>query len=82
MTSSARASRLSGTPRLSAFAVPQIDHHLVLDGFLHRQVGWLVALENTIHITSRTPVLVDEIRSVQHQTANADEAALVMNSGQ
>jgi hypothetical protein len=31
---------------------------------LHRQVGWLLALQDAIDITSRAPVLVDEIRPI------------------
>jgi hypothetical protein len=31
---------------------------------LHRRVGWLLALQDAIDITSRAPVLVDEIRPI------------------
>jgi hypothetical protein len=47
ITSSARASSVAGTSRPSALAVLRL---LVLGRRLHRQVGWLLALEDAIDI--------------------------------
>ena len=38
----------------------EIDHQLVLGRRLHRQVGWLLALEDAIDVAGRAPVLVDD----------------------
>ena len=38
---------------------------------LHRQVGWLVALE--VDIVGRAPELIDEIRTLGDQTARGGE---------
>ena len=37
----------------------EVDHQLVLGRRLHRQVGRLFALEDTIDVAGRLPVLVD-----------------------
>jgi hypothetical protein len=42
----------------------EIDHQLVLSGRLHRQVGWLFALEDAIDIACRAPELVGNIRPI------------------
>jgi len=42
----------------------EIDHELVLGRRLHWQVGGLLALENTIDVARRPPILIDEIRTV------------------
>jgi hypothetical protein len=39
----------------------EVDRQLVLSRRLHWQVGRLLALENTINVISRAPVLVDRI---------------------
>ena len=46
-----------------------VDDKLVLGRRLHRQVGRLLALEDTIDIAGCLPVLVDPIRAVGDQTA-------------
>ena len=42
----------------------EVDNQLVLGRRLHRQVGRLRALEDTIDVAGHLPVLVDPIRSV------------------
>src|SRR5262249_26555369 len=42
----------------------QVDDQLEFGRCLHRQVAWLLALEDTIHIAGRALVLVDLIRPV------------------
>ena len=37
----------------------EIDHQLVLGRRLHRQVGWLLALEDAIDVAGRAAELVD-----------------------
>ena len=37
----------------------EVDHQLVFSRCLHRQVGWLLALEDAIDIAGRAPVLVN-----------------------
>jgi hypothetical protein len=47
----------------------EIDHQLVLSGRLHRQVGWLLALEDAIDIACRALELVGNwlsVRSIQN----------------
>jgi hypothetical protein len=39
----------------------QVDHDVELDRPLSRQIAWLVALQNMIHIGRRTAVQVDNI---------------------
>src|SRR6266568_9267117 len=53
MTSSASASRFGGTSRPSALAVLRFDHQLVLGRRLHRKVGRLVALEDSVDVAAR-----------------------------
>ena len=40
----------------------EIDYQLVFGRRLHRQVGWLLALEDAVDIAGRAPVLVDRNR--------------------
>src|SRR5215813_13179850 len=53
----------------------EIDHQIVLGWRLHRQVGGLLALENTIDVISRVPELVDRIGPIRDQTAATNEVA-------
>ena len=48
----------------------EIDRKLVLGRRLHRQVGRLLALEDTIDVAGRAAKLVDEIRSIRDQSAS------------
>src|SRR5262249_48190145 len=45
----------------------KIDHELILGRRLHGHVGRLLALENTIDISSSLPVLIEKIGSVGDQ---------------
>ena len=60
----------------------EVDHELVLGRRLHRQVGHLLALENTVDVFGRTPILVDRIGSIRDQAAATDEVAIGVNGGQ
>src|SRR4029453_3209024 len=60
----------------------EIDRQIVLGWRLHRQVGRLVALENTIDVNRSAPVLVDRIRPIRDQAAGTDEVALGVDRGQ
>ena len=45
----------------------EVDDQLVLGRRLHRQVGWLLALEDAVDVAGRLPVLVDQIWPVGDQ---------------
>jgi hypothetical protein len=60
----------------------EIDHQLVLGWRLHRQVGWLLALENAIDIAGGTPVLVGVISPIRDQAAGGDEVSVRIDRGQ
>ena len=60
----------------------QINNKLVFGWRLHRQVGRLFALEDTVDVAGRAPELVDEIRPVGDQAACGDEEAVAVNRGQ
>src|SRR6185369_12428082 len=42
----------------------EVDHQLVFGWCLHRQVGWLLPLEDAIDVAGRVPVLGDNVRPV------------------
>ena len=63
-------------------AVLRLIDQLVLGRRLHRQVGWLLALEDAIDVAGRAPVLVDEIRPIGDQAAAGDEEAVGVDRGQ
>src|SRR6516225_4281113 len=54
------------TERLGGF---EVEHSFVLGRRLNRQVGRLLALEDTIDVACRAAELVDEIRPVRNQAA-------------
>src|SRR5262245_21798852 len=60
----------------------QVDRQLVLGRSLHRQVGGLLALENSINVTSCAPVLVTQIWPIGDQTADLDEIAVEIDRRQ
>src|SRR5262245_55258814 len=60
----------------------EIDDQLVLGRRLHRQVGWLLALENTVDILGRAPELVNKVGPIGNQPAGGGERALVVDGGQ
>jgi len=69
ITSSARASSADGTFMPSALSVLRLTTSFVLGRRLHRQVGWLFALENAIHVSGRAPILLDCIRPISGEAA-------------
>src|SRR5262249_49202406 len=55
---------------------------LVFRWRLHRQIGWLLALENTIDVSGCAPVLVGPIRPVEDQAAAGDDVSVRIDCGQ
>ena len=51
----------------------QVDDRLVLGRRLHRQVGWLLALENAVDVAGRATVIVDQISPIGDQAAASGE---------
>ena len=64
ITSSARASNCGGTGDAKHFCSLEVDDQLEFGRLLHRQIGWLSALQNAIDVFSRSAVLVDNIASI------------------
>ena len=60
----------------------EVDYQLVPGRRLHRQVGRLLALEYTVDVPGRAPILVDEIRSIGDQTAFSGETTVIVDRGQ
>ena len=71
ITSSARREQRGRHGEAERLRGLEVDHHFVLGRRLHRQISWLLALEDAVDIAGRAPVLVDEIGAV------GDQAALV-----
>src|SRR5262245_47372975 len=67
------------TKRLSGF---EIDRQLKLGWRLHRHVGWLLALEDTIDIAGRLPERVGDIRTIGDQATGSDEEAFPVDRRQ
>jgi hypothetical protein len=42
---------------------------LILGRRLHRQIGWLLALEDPIDVSRGLPGLIDKIRAIRDQSA-------------
>ena len=82
ITSSARASTDGGTVEAQSFRGLEIDHQLVLVRRLHRQISWLLALEDTVNVTGRAAVLVDNISAIGNQAAAGDEKTSEVDRGQ
>ena len=55
--------------RLGSF---EIDDQFVLSRRLHRQICWLLALENTVDVAGRAPELVDVIGTVGDEATGCD----------
>ena len=60
----------------------EVDDQFELGGSLHRQVGWLLALEDAVDVAGRSTILVDEIRPIRDQTARDNELACVVDRRQ
>src|SRR5262249_29896633 len=54
----------------------EIDRQLVLVRRLHWQIGWLLALEDMVNVTSRAAVLIDNIGSIGDQGRRAGDPAI------
>src|SRR6266568_5510317 len=46
----------------------QVDDNIELSGLLDREIAWLRALENLVHVASGTTVEVGKVHSIGHQT--------------
>ena len=64
ITSSARASTAGGITSPSAFASFEIDDQFVFGRRLHRQISWLLALEDAIDVAGGTPELIEKVRPI------------------
>ena len=53
----------------------QIDDRLVLGRRLHRQISWLLALEDAVDVAGRAAILFLQSRSVGRKTTGRDEVA-------
>src|SRR5262249_18926031 len=60
----------------------EVNHQLVFCRCLHRQLGWLLALENAVDIASRLPQLLDDVSSVTDQSAVSYVIAVRVNRRQ
>src|SRR5215472_8788034 len=60
----------------------EIEHSFVLGRRLNRQVGRLLALEDTIDVACRAAELVDEIRPVRNQAALGGEVPGIVDPRQ
>ena len=59
ITSSARASRVSGTVDAERLRGLEVDDQLVLGWLLHRKIGRLLTLENAIDVAGRLLKLIE-----------------------
>ena len=59
----------------------EVDRQFVLGRCLHRQVGRLIALEDSVDIPRRALALVEEIRPIRNQAAASDVIAGIVDSG-
>ena len=60
----------------------EVDHQLEFGRALHRKIGGLLALKDTIDVASRAPVLVGIVDPLTNQTAPGDEDAFEVDRGQ
>jgi hypothetical protein len=58
-----------------------VDHHFVLGRRLHREVGWLLALEDAINVAGRAPERIYCIRSIGDQAAANGVVAVGVDRG-
>jgi len=50
------------------FGSLEVYHQLILRWRLHRQVGWLLTLEDAVDVAGAVPETIEHIRSVGDQT--------------
>ncbi len=48
----------------------EIHHQLELHRLLHRKVGGLGSLQDSVHLNSRAPIQIDQICSAVHESAS------------
>src|SRR5262249_33115532 len=60
----------------------EVDNKLILGWRLHRQVPWLLVLEDAIDVLRRAPEMAHTIRSVRYQAAASDEDTVRVDRGQ
>ena len=53
----------------------QIDQEFKLRRLLDRQIGWLAAFQNLVHLRSRSTEQIRTVRAVRHQTSRFCELA-------
>ena len=78
ITSSARA-RGRRNCDAECFRGLEIDHQLVLVRCLYRQIGRLLTPEDTINVTCRPAICVEEIRAIRKQSTLCYKKALNKN---
>ena len=81
IASSARACRVIGTMRPSAFAVFRLMTSTNLVGACTGRSARLLAPENAIDIRSRTPENIGGVGSIRHQRALRDVLPKAINHG-
>src|SRR5262245_60354088 len=64
------------------FCCLEIDHEFVFGRRLHRHVGWLLTLEDTVDIIGRAPERIDCRSPIGNQTAGLDKEAINVDRGQ
>jgi hypothetical protein len=60
----------------------EIDCKLVFCRGLHRQVGWLLALQNAIDVSSGAAILIEVVRPIADQAASTYKVAERVDRGQ
>ena len=81
MTSSARVSSASGTVSAERLGGLEVDDQLDFRGLLDRQVGRLLALEDSARIVSQQSKCIRLVCSVAHQAACVDVFTRLSNAG-
>src|SRR5215210_1059612 len=73
--------RLSSAKRgrhhqLQAFRGLEVERELELGWCLHRQLGWVRALKDAVHVSRRAAEYVERVRPVGHQPTVGGEATI------
>jgi len=79
ITSSARASSVGGMVRPSALAVLRLITSSYLVGACTGKSAGFSPSEDTIDVSRRTPVLIEEIRTIGDQATGGDEVAFIID---
>src|SRR4249920_3173702 len=64
------------------FRCLQVDHEFKLRCLLHRQISRFGTFQDLVHVNSRAPIEVIEVRPIGHETALIDKLSLEVNSRQ